>query len=255
MPAKDNSDKADFWDDSWKTSLEAPIHGPDDASYWPNEIDERKLRFIRRSLPQAGTVAEVGCGSARFLARIGRTSPKLHLVAIDESPNALKLAQRTAEAFDVTIEARESKVEHLPFETASVDLILSGGLMEHFQDPVPILKEMLRVLRVGGVFYADVVPRKLSWYRSAEASRMKSSEWLAPDVYEAAFGESDYRRWLTELGCEHLAICYAGVYPPHMSTLRPAIRKPLGRLLEFLDGTPLAERWGWYFMVKGQKVR
>lgn len=253
MPAE-NNDKADFWDDSWKTSLEAPIPGPDDATYWPNQIDERKLKFIRPSLPQAGTAVEVGCGSARFLAHVGRASPKLHLIAVDESPNALKLTQRTAAAFNVKIEARQSKVEHLPFETGSVDLLLSGGLMEHFQDPVPILKEMLRVLRVDGVFYADVVPRKLSWYRSAEASRIKSSEWLAPNVYEATFGKSDYHRWLTELGCEQLVIDYAGVYPPRLPTLRPTIRKPLGKLFEVLDGTSLAERWGWYFMVTGRKA-
>ena len=38
----------------------------------------------------------------------------------------------------------------LPFPDATFDVVLSTGLLEHFQDPSPIVREMARVLRPGG---------------------------------------------------------------------------------------------------------
>jgi SAM-dependent methyltransferase len=47
-------------------------------------------------------------------------------------------------------EAHVSELSNLPFDAASFDLILSRSVFEHFDNPVPVLKELRRVLRPGG---------------------------------------------------------------------------------------------------------
>lgn len=245
------SDSA-LWKETWTESLRHASRGHD-AATWLNDIDRRKLKFLSPSLPKSGRAIEVGCGSARLLCRVGRAAP-LSLTALDSEPAALQLAEETARAFGVEIETVQSDVHALPFADDSFDLILSGGLLEHFADPLPVLREMVRVIRPGGIFYADVVPRKISLYRHGEARRMRESPWLAPGVYESSFGPEDYGPWLRELGLEDVRLTNCGVYPNFIGHRLPWwLRRAVSGSLAPLDGGPIASRWGWYFVIVARK--
>ena len=241
-----------FWDGLWRESLKAPSRGPHEST-WANEIDRRKMRFLSRYLPADGAVCEVGCGSARLLARVGLTSQALTLVAIDQSSVALELAKTTAAVFNVAIRTIQGTAVSLPLQNAAVDIVLSGGLLEHFPEPELVLAEMVRVLRPGGVIYADVVPRKISWYRAHEAARMRTSEYMEDGVYESSLGPSDYGDRLRSLGCKVIDSCWCGVYPWRLQYRR--VGPLVARASEILDGTPIAARWGWYFMLAATKQR
>jgi SAM-dependent methyltransferase len=43
--------------------------------------------------------------------------------------------------------------ERLPFDTGSMDLVVSFDVLEHVQSPLAVLKESLRVLKPGGLLY------------------------------------------------------------------------------------------------------
>lgn len=240
-----------FWDALWRESLKSPSPGPHEST-WGNAIDRRKLRFLAHYLPAEGAAAEVGCGSARLLARVGLTSPALRLLAVDESRVALQLAKTTAAAFNVSVQTIRGTIASLPLPDASIDVMLSGGLLEHFPEPTPVLAEMVRVLRPGGLLYADVVPRKISWYRAHEAARMRTSEYMEDGVYESALGPVDYTRRLRGLGCDVIRACWCGVYPWRLQ-YRRRLGPLVARASEILDGTPIATRRGWYFMLVALK--
>jgi SAM-dependent methyltransferase len=232
------------WDATWQAQLGA-AGAPLDAPTFENHVDRGKLEFLGDRLPRTGRAIEIGCGSARLLSRV-RKATGIAAVGLDPSPQALALARRTAEALGAPMEVLRGDARALPFADASFDLVLSGGLLEHFEDPRPVLAEMVRVLRPGGTFYADVVPRRPSLYRMREIPRMLTRPWLLPGVYESAFGPADYRRLLAALGCEAIAIRTAGVYPP-------AAPAWLARRAGALDGTPLADALGWYFMIAARR--
>lgn len=233
------------WDSTWEPHLSATP--PDfESATLENQIDGRKLEFLGKDLPQSGRAVEVGCGSARLLARVGCAAKSLQLTAVDNSENALRLAEATANKFKLQIERVRGDVRNLPLPNDTFDLMLSGGLLEHFEDPKVVLSEMVRVLKPGALFYADVVPRKFSLYRRNEAWRMLRSVWMLPNVYESALGPRWYRNALTELGCTDIRITSAGIYP-RWSTLWWA------RQTERLDGTALADAFGWYFMIAARK--
>ncbi|NOT34295.1 MAG: class I SAM-dependent methyltransferase [Candidatus Eisenbacteria bacterium] len=231
------------WDRDWVSHPD--IEDSLDAPTLANHIDRLKFEFLGADLPASGRAIEIGCGSARLLARMGRAAP-LELVALDPAPNALAIVRRTAAIAGLRMERVRGDALSLPFPDASFDLVLSGGLLEHFPEPEAVVAEMVRILRPGGTFYADVVPRKLSMFRVRDAGRMLRTEWLMPGVYESSHGPRRYARALERLGCSKPRVRSAGVYPPRTG---PA----LARFVAGLDGTPVADLFGWYFMIAARR--
>jgi SAM-dependent methyltransferase len=236
------SDK-DFWASQWASnSTEAP-----NAPTWFNDRDRMLMDFIRPYLPSTGTVAELGCGSARLLARIGLERPALKLVAIDYEPEATRLVQMSARAYGVNVEMFIDDVNHLKAADGSFDMVLSGGLLEHFIDPVPALKEMIRTLKPGGSFYAAVVPRK--WF----SIHRPLHRWLGPQVYRTTYNAYRYAAWLRELGMIDVVPLSKGVYPPLFQHLPAPIRGAIERTCRHLDGTMIADTLGYFFVLGARK--
>src|SRR5262249_4122329 len=233
------------WDQTWQGALDqAP---PDlEAPSLENDIDRLKLEFLAPLLPRNGRAVEIGCGSARLLARVGKTAP-LELYAVDTASAALALARATSQMIGIPIHTVDSDARRLAVDTGAFDVVLSGGLLEHFPDPRPVLSEMVRILKPGALFYADVVPRKLSLYRRREWHRMRRSPWMLPGVYESDLGTAYYEKTLAELGCTEVVSRWCGVYPQHRA--RTWLPKT-----ENLDGTLVARLVGWYFMLSARKA-
>jgi SAM-dependent methyltransferase len=232
------------WDAHWESQASSGALDPH-ADTLENAIDRLKLEFMGPVLPKVGRAVEIGCGSARLLSCVGHAT-ELELYGVDTSAAALKCAEATGAAVQRPIKAVLGDAHALPFEDGFFDLVLSGGLLEHFENPVPVLREMVRVLKPGGVFYADVVPRKFSIFRWREWKRMLASPFMAPGVYESTLGPEYYEGALTALGCTQIRVQSCGVYPTATALKWLPLTKSL-------DGTLVADLLGWYFLVLGVK--
>lgn len=246
--ANQPDDDRKFWDGTWASAVEAGIEPPD-APTWFNERDRMLLDFIRPYLPPGGTVAELGCGSARLLARIGLERPDLKLLAVDYEVEAIKLVQMSARVYGVRIDTALDDVNNLKFKDAEFDMVMSGGLLEHFVDPRLALREMVRTLKPGGTFYAAVVPRKIfSIHRPLHRI-------LGPQVHRTTYNAYDYAGWLREMGMIDVVPMTKGVYPPLFHYLPAALRRPIERAGRKLDGSWLADKFGYIFVLGARKPR
>ena len=243
-PAQPEQDK-EFWAGQWKRMrIEPP-----DAPTWFNDRDRMLMDFVRPYLPGNGAVAELGCGSARLLARIGLERRDLSLVAVDYEESAVELVQASARAYGVQIETKLDDVTNLGFTDACFDMVLSGGLLEHFVDPRPVLREMVRVLKPGGSFYAAVVPRKVfSLHRPMH-------RLLGPKVHRTKHNAYTYAQWLREIGMVDVVPLTKGVYPPLFHHLPAGPRRFIERTFRPLDGSWLADRLGYFFLLGARKPR
>jgi SAM-dependent methyltransferase len=237
---------------AWERPLrDSELYEPDRRDVF-NFIDETKVRHLRPLLPADGVAAEVGAGSGRLLIRVGRERP-YRLVALDYATYAMRAVRENYARAGLRGQAAFGDVRALPFGDAALSVVLSGGLLEHFRDPAPVLREMARVLRPGGLFYADIVPRKVSLYRWAERARMARDEHLAEGIYESDLPKGEWRRLVRDAGLGDVRIVSAGVYPPYTMPDHERLIWKYGRLLRALDGTPIADALGFFYMVTARK--
>jgi SAM-dependent methyltransferase len=237
---------------AWDRPLrESELYLPDRRDVF-NFIDETKVRHLRPMLPAGGTVVEVGAGSGRLLIRLGLERP-YKLVAVDYAPYAIRAVRENLKRAGLEGETLKADAKQLPFEDATVDVVLSGGLLEHFREPLPILREMARVLRPGGLFYADIVPRKVSLYRWAERERMQHDEHMAQGIYESDLPRSAWARLVSEAGLGDVRIVSAGVYPPFTFAGHERLMWKYADFIRSLDGTLVADALGFFYMVTARK--
>jgi SAM-dependent methyltransferase len=217
-----------------------------------NFIDETKVRYLRPMLPPGGNALEVGAGSGRLLIRLGLERP-YRLVALDYAVYAMRAVRENAQRArrDARLVLGDSR--SLPFADASFDVVLSGGLLEHFRDPRPVVAEMARILRPGGLFYADIVPRKVSLYRWAERDRMQRSEHMAEGIFESDLSKAAWRRLVAGTGLRDVRAISAGVYPPYTFPSHERLTWRYGSFLRSLDGTAVADVLGFFYMVTATK--
>jgi SAM-dependent methyltransferase len=107
------------------------------------------VRFAR--VRPGSTVVEVGAGTGNFLALFAGVAARL--VALDLTLGMLIEARRHPR-----IELVQADGVRLPFEPGSIDLIACAQAFHHIFRPVPILKEMSRVVApTGAVLVVDQV--------------------------------------------------------------------------------------------------
>lgn len=104
------------------------------------------------------TFLELGCGRATtsmYLAAHG-----CNVTLLDKAPHALVLAEHNfAKCKLPTPHTVLADAAHTGLRDASFDCIYNVGLLEHFQDPTPVLREALRLLRPGGLIFMVIVPQ------------------------------------------------------------------------------------------------
>jgi SAM-dependent methyltransferase len=217
-----------------------------------NFIDETKVAHLRPLLPPAGNAVEVGAGSGRLLIRLGRERP-YRLVALDYAPYAIRAVRENYRRARAGGDVLFGDARALPLRSGSFDVLLSGGLLEHFRDPGPVVAQMARVLRPGGLFYADIVPRKVSLYRWAERGRMARDEHMAAGIYESDLSKAAWRKLIADAGLRDVRVVSAGVYPPYTFRDHERFVWRYGGFLRALDGTPVADVLGFFLMATARK--
>ena len=65
-----------------------------------------------------------------------------------------------------------------PFPDGMFDIVFHQGLLEHFRDPLPLLREDLRVLRPGGRLLVDV-PQTWHYYTLGKKLLIAMDRWFA----------------------------------------------------------------------------
>ncbi len=217
-----------------------------------NFIDETKVSYLEPFLPADGVAVEVGAGSGRLLIRLGRERP-YDLVAVDYARSALRTIAENFRRAGRRGALVQADARALPLPAGLASVVLSGGLLEHFRDPAEVVREQVRVLRPGGLFYTDVVPRKLSLYRWAERDRIAHDEHMDPGIFESDLSKREWRDLVASCGLVDVKLFSCGVFPPY--TLRDYDRWTwrLAPLVRALDGTPLADWLGFYYFCVGWK--
>ncbi len=205
---------------------------PDHSAVWSVPEDEESLRrdiehqvfekdrFYRelmRAIEQTGArrVLEVGAGStidSCWLA--AHSDAQFHALDLVESSESL--ARRVGRLFPRPAQFHLGDAFDTPFTDGYFDMVFHQGLLEHFTDPLPLLKENLRILRPGGILIVDV-PQRYCLYTLLKHRKMRRGEW--PWGWEREYTAAEMKGLTEQLSMELLRLSSWG-YDFYTSILR-----------------------------------
>lgn len=161
------------FDANWRTTEEAGY------LHWTRGSPQNQIQLAFRNhwltFPQLigrdtpGRVLEVGCGRGSLSAYFADAGWDCTL--LDLSPKAIELAQKAFDANGLRASFDVGDCLKMPYEDGSFDVVFSIGLLEHFEDITPVIREQARILAPGGLFIGYVVP-------SMPENVQKDYEWV-----------------------------------------------------------------------------
>lgn len=135
------------------------------------------VRFDRLGLREDDLVLDAGAGFGRHAFEVARRGARI--VALDYAMDEVVMTRNT---FGAMIEDKEiledrfvgvlrGDATRLPFPSSTFDRVITSEVLEHIQDDVSAIAELVRVLRPGGTFACTVPsawPERINWRLSDE---------------------------------------------------------------------------------------
>lgn len=157
---------------------------------------------------QTLTLLDPGTGTALIPIEICQRNAQVQIIAADLATEMLKVAAdnlRSVQLSDrISLELADAR--QLPCPDCSVDGVIANSLIHHIADPLPILQEMLRVIKPGGfLFLRDLArPDSLddleSLVRQYAANDTPHQRQMLTDSLHAALTLSEIRDLLQTCG-------------------------------------------------------
>ncbi len=142
---------ATYWDQTWTTQPPRSVRLLERlrrVTHW--KFDRMLGRLVDAIGKPNADILELGCAPGTILEHIHRLRPGHRLHGIDFSPDGCRMAEErfAAAGLPVTLHQGDVRTVALP---RRYDLVLSCGFIEHFADPVEILRCHARFAAPGGL--------------------------------------------------------------------------------------------------------
>ena len=141
---------------------------------------------VGRRLPARAVIVDLGCGPGLLLRDLGERFPDAVLHGYDVTPAMIAHARQLVfKPAEVTLAVHDVATRPLPLAAAGVSLASMSSVLHVFDEPLPTLAEIRRVLAPGGIFLLnDWVRQPLSTYLAWRRDVMNES---GPDALRRAF--------------------------------------------------------------------
>jgi len=155
-------------------------------------VVDRVMKFI----PEPGSWLDIGCGPGFLLSQAKERG--WQCMGLDSSPFAPQFAR---ERFGLD-NVHTGLIEDVDFKGKTFDVISMQHVIEHLYEPVPTMRDILKLLKPGGILYLETPD-----ICSGSALR-DGADWLHIKLPEHVlyFSQATLERLLRELHCEVLNV-------------------------------------------------
>lgn len=145
-----------------------------ETGFLAREVSRRMAERLAYIRVEPKRILDLGCGAGADFARLAEHYPAAEKLGIDFALPRLRLARGERRFFERLFGTRRdprlicADAEALPLARASVTMLWSNLMLNWFADPMPAIREMHRVLEVGGMLmFSTLGPDTLKELRAA----------------------------------------------------------------------------------------
>ena len=170
------------------------------------------------------SVLDWGCGKGHVSKLIRDLGPRqLDSCDILSARDDSAFGQEVPLIKQFGIQVRPLEHEYvLPYDSATFDVVLSVGVLEHVPNDRASLAEIVRVLKPDGLFFCFFLPTRLSWTQQV-------CRWLGDHYHDRLYTEERVNEMLSEAGLELLDMWYRQLLPKN------SVHYPYFRFFERID--------------------
>lgn len=144
MKAEIDTEKLIAW-----YNFQAPFY-----SLWRDQAEHQALATVLEVLgPASGlSVLDAGCGSGLFALALASHRPTWKVSGVDASKGMIELARRRAQSqalSNLSIEVGDLRT--LGWADRTFDAVVVSGVFPNLSEPLPVSREIWRVLKTGGL--------------------------------------------------------------------------------------------------------
>jgi ubiquinone/menaquinone biosynthesis C-methylase UbiE len=148
-------------------------------------------------------VLELGCGTGFDINEIYTQNRNIFPYASDILLTSIRVGRKFSKLFRNKIKFFVSDTLCLPVEDNKFDIVFSQGLLEHFKNPIEVVREQARILKEGG-FVIINVPQKYTGYTLMKKEKMKKGKWELG--WETEFSYNDLKKMGKCVGLKEVGI-------------------------------------------------
>ncbi|MBS0263871.1 MAG: class I SAM-dependent methyltransferase [Planctomycetes bacterium] len=161
------------------------------------------------------TVLDVGTGTAQIPIEICRRQAEMKIVGVDLAAHMLELGRQNVVRAGLTdrITLQQIDAKALPFPTGTFAAVVSNSIIHHIPEPRSAFREMVRVLRPGGVLFVrdllrpddlETLDRLVATYAGDSNDHQRQ---MFRDSLHAALTLAEVRDLLRDAGLPQEAAC------------------------------------------------
>ncbi|OQX85407.1 methyltransferase type 11 [candidate division KSB1 bacterium 4484_87] len=179
----------DHWEKFWQERKEI------DQVYSNDERIYQNLKQITNF--ENKKILEVGAGSGRDSLKLFQDNARVFV--LDYAPQSLEIIRSLNQQENAALQCVQADAFQMPFPDGTFDIVFHQGLLEHFRDPLPLLKENFRILKPGGLLLVDV-PQRYHFYTIIKHILIFFNKWFAG--WETEFSVGELTRLMQKTGFE-----------------------------------------------------
>lgn len=158
-------------------------HAPATVRQHARRTAEEAAAFLLPALQPGMRLLDVGCGPGSITRGLAERLAPGQVIGLDLARETLAAARDDAAARGLgNLGYEEGSVYQIPFADASFDAVYAHQVFQHLAEPGAALREMLRVLRPGGL----VAVRDVDW---------GTASYWPPDPWIDRFVEAHLKTW------------------------------------------------------------
>lgn len=228
-----------------------------------NKFGWMRWLFDQFTFPPRPRVLELGCGAGNlWLENIERIPQDAEIILSDFSPGMLAQAQDNLSHQTADFQFRVINAQAIPFATQHFDVVIANHMLYHVPDKRLALREITRVLKPGGRFYASTVGanhlKELGELIERFDARMLESDKLSTDSFTLENGTALLSEYFDEVNLQRypdaLIVTDAGLLTDYILSGLPGLSADQQARLARFVSQELQTNQGMFFITKDSGV-